>query len=296
MSVFGGLMLTNSGRNLEAKAQLGKTLKFKRIALGDGQITTESMITMTSLINEVLSVEIIGMQITKDNIVTITFYLTNQDLEKGFVWRELGVIAEDPDTKEEILYNYGNARANAEYISGANEQDILELKVSIDLIISNVENVTVSIDNSLVFATKQELNELNNAKVDKIEGKGLSTNDYTNEEKTKLANLSNYDDTQINQEINKKADIPRRKTLTLLSSNWTLNTTTNKYEYIIEDSNITENDFPDCALSEEEKKKISDLDQFTENGRLILTTSKQVTENINMTVVLIRTIAESEVE
>lgn len=89
---------------------------------------------------------------------------------------------------------------------------------------------------------------------------------------------------------------PKRKNITLLSSNWTLNTTTNKYEYIIEDSNITENDFPDCALSEEEKKKISDLDQFTENGRLILTTSKQVTENIKMTVVLIRTIAESEVE
>ena len=292
MSVFGGLMLTNSGRNLEAKAQLGKTLKFKRIALGDGQITTESMLTMTSLINEVLSAEITGIQILKDNIVTITFYLTNQDLEKGFVWRELGVIAEDPDTKEEILYNYGNARANAEYISGANEQDILELKVSIDLIISNVENVTVSIDNSLVFATKQELIELKDTKVDKEEGKRL----MTDEEGTKLANLSNYDDAQINQEINKKADTPRRKNLTLLSTNWILNETTNKYEYIIQDNSITENDFPDCALKEEDKKKISDLDQYTQNGSLVLTTSKQVTENINMTVVLIRTIAESEVE
>ena len=85
---------------------------------------------------------------------------------------------------------------------------------------------------------------------------------------------------------------PKRKILTLISSNWTLNTTNNKYEYIIEDSNITENDFPDCALSEEDKKKMSDLDQHTENGRLVLTTSKQLTENINITVVLIRTIAE----
>lgn len=89
---------------------------------------------------------------------------------------------------------------------------------------------------------------------------------------------------------------PRRKTLTLLSTNWTLNTTTNKYEYIIEDEKITENDFADCALSEEDKKKISDLDQRTENGRLVLTTSKQITENINMTVVLIRTVAEMGVE
>lgn len=274
MSVFGGLMLTNSGRNLEAKAQLGKALKFKRIALGDGQITTESMITRTSLINEVLSAEITGMQITKDNIVAITFYLTNQDLEKGFTWRELGVIAEDPDTKEEVLYNYGNARQNAEYICGANEQDILELKVSIDLIISNVENVTASIDNSLVFATKQELEQIKEQIEDVTTGKLQKEID------------------KIKENLNTKADTPRRKTLTLLSSNWTLNTTTNKYEYIIEDENITENDFADCLLSEEDKKKISDLDQHTENGRLILTTSKQVTENINMTVVLIRTVAE----
>ena len=96
----------------------------------------------------------------------------------------------------------------------------------------------------------------------------------------------------IKEDVKTKAETPRRKILTLLSTNWTLNTTTKKYEYIIEDSNITENDFPDCALSEEDKKKISDLDQHTENGRLILTTSKQITKNINMTVVLIRTIAE----
>ena len=39
-------------------------------------------------------------------------------------------------------------------------------------------------------------------KVDKIEGKGLSTNDFTNEEKAKLSNLENYDDTQIKLDIN----------------------------------------------------------------------------------------------
>ena len=34
-------------------------------------------------------------------------------------------------------------------------------------------------------------------KVDKITGKGLSTNDYTTTEKNKLAGLSNYDDTEV---------------------------------------------------------------------------------------------------
>lgn len=39
-------------------------------------------------------------------------------------------------------------------------------------------------------------------KVDKEEGKGLSSNDFTNEEKEKLSNLENYDDTQVKQNIN----------------------------------------------------------------------------------------------
>lgn len=42
-------------------------------------------------------------------------------------------------------------------------------------------------------------------KVDKEEGKGLSTNDYTDQEKEKLAGLSNYDDTQVREELAGKA-------------------------------------------------------------------------------------------
>lgn len=111
-----------------------------------------------------------------------------------------------------------------------------------------------------------------------------------------LLNLINDLQSALNETNANVLEItPRRKNLTLLSSNWTLNTTTQKYEYIIEDNTITEDDFPDCAFKEEDKKKLSDLDQYTEEGRLILTTSKQVTENINITVVLIRTV-ESEVE
>lgn len=38
-------------------------------------------------------------------------------------------------------------------------------------------------------------------KVDKVSGKGLSTNDYTTEEKTKLAGLSNYNDSEVRELI-----------------------------------------------------------------------------------------------
>ena len=42
---------------------------------------------------------------------------------------------------------------------------------------------------------------LNTNKVDKEEGKGLSTNDFTNELKTKLDSLENYNDTEIKKDI-----------------------------------------------------------------------------------------------
>ena len=52
------------------------------------------------------------------------------------------------------------------------------------------------------LALKSELDR----KVDKEEGKGLSSNDYTNAEKAKLAGLENYDDAQIKALIAGKAD------------------------------------------------------------------------------------------
>lgn len=44
------------------------------------------------------------------------------------------------------------------------------------------------------------------SKVDKVTGKGLSTNDYTTAEKNKLAGLENYNDSDIRNLINAKAD------------------------------------------------------------------------------------------
>lgn len=47
------------------------------------------------------------------------------------------------------------------------------------------------------YYTKAETDSKVSGKVDKITGKGLSTNDYTTTEKSKLASLSNYDDSEI---------------------------------------------------------------------------------------------------
>lgn len=56
------------------------------------------------------------------------------------------------------------------------------------------------------YYTEAEIDTKLNNKVDKVSGKGLSTNDYTTAEKNKLAGLSNYDDTSLKTLINGKAD------------------------------------------------------------------------------------------
>lgn len=62
--------------------------------------------------------------------------------------------------------------------------------------LGNVDN-TSDLAKPISTATQTALN----GKVNKESGKGLSTNDYTTEEKQKLAGLSNYDDSVIKAEI-----------------------------------------------------------------------------------------------
>lgn len=83
-----------------------------------------------------------------------------------------------------------------------------ELNTKLNEIQQQINNINASFENAIQAineheeAQTQQLNNLENNKVDKVEGKGLSANDFTNEEKEKLAGLSNYDDTEIKELAN----------------------------------------------------------------------------------------------
>lgn len=51
------------------------------------------------------------------------------------------------------------------------------------------------------YYTKSEIDTLLQGYVEKVSGKGLSTEDYTTAEKTKLAGLENYDDTALKARV-----------------------------------------------------------------------------------------------
>lgn len=90
----------------------------------------------------------------------------------------------DAKIDNEKVYLKGHAKAT--YMS-----DGRTVEDAINSVISG-SNVDLS-----DFVTKVELN----GKVDKVEGKQLSTEDFTTILKQKLEGLSNYDDTSIEQAV-----------------------------------------------------------------------------------------------
>ncbi|HYE80886.1 MAG TPA: phage tail protein [Clostridia bacterium] len=156
---FGGLILTNRGRNLQAKAQAGAQLNFTRIAVGDGELGGSSILDLNALIHEVKTLDITKFVVLTGGKAVCGGYLSNQDLATGFYWRELGLYATDPDLGE-ILYCYGNAGADAEYIPAGGGPDVVEKHIDIVSIVGNAPNVTATIDPSLVFATIPEVEAL----------------------------------------------------------------------------------------------------------------------------------------
>lgn len=63
------------------------------------------------------------------------------------------------------------------------------------------------------YAKKEDVDAALELKVDKVTGKGLSSNDYTDADKLKLTGLENYDDTQIRELIAGKANLQHKHTV-----------------------------------------------------------------------------------
>lgn len=78
-------------------------------------------------------------------------------------------------------------------------------KIDVDFI-DNTSNIDVSLTDYNDKEVRDDIEELKQAKVDKVEGKSLTTNDFTDADKNKLNSLENYDDTEVKRLINTKQD------------------------------------------------------------------------------------------
>lgn len=140
MSTFTLNSITVQGLNIIAKLVAGSQLEFTRIAVGDGAMPSDKTpLTVTDLTHKLFDVDINSVVNNDNGSATVKGVFSNTASETGFFYRELGLFAKDPDTKKEILYCYGNAAADAEWISPAGSSSVIEKEVSIITLIGNAE-------------------------------------------------------------------------------------------------------------------------------------------------------------
>lgn len=151
------LELTNAGHRLMLKSQGGTPIKFTRLIMGDGQLTTQNPQALTAILHEVYSIPIATGKIVDD------YFTTGGPFERSkvpaaFRWREFAIGAIDPD-QGEILYAYAYDYDEGEYIDPAAAGIFAEEEIRVNIFIGSA-TVTCSYNGSLVWATQQDLRDL----------------------------------------------------------------------------------------------------------------------------------------
>ena len=138
----------------------------------------------------------------------------NIEFEQGKVILVVSELPESGDSDKIYLVPNESSRTNDIYdeylwIAEQSKWEFLGNK-HVDVDLTNYytkEEVDELITPHVNAYTKQESDakyatiEVVNTKVDKVVGKQLSTEDYTSEEKEKLAGLSNYDDSEVKEDV-----------------------------------------------------------------------------------------------
>ena len=156
--MFPDTIITNAGKQMITESQNGATLKFTRVALGDGVLgDNEDELELTALKNEKLSVNISSFKDLGTGQFTLTFTIDNSQVEKGFWHREIGIMA-SVDGGTEKLYAYTNAGSAASFLYDKTTP-VQARTVKIDFVVGSAENVEIVVDKSIVYATQNDLSE-----------------------------------------------------------------------------------------------------------------------------------------
>ena len=190
--MLSGFFVTKKGKNLLAKTHDGANIELTRAEIGSGDIPEGQLVTeVTSLYGKVKELPLGEVKVGSGKEVCIPVQLTNKGVLTSFLFKEIGVYAIDPD-EGEILYLYGNTDVTGDVPDEVKSESESQVDYLFNLLlnIDNTTKVDVNVDNSLIYATLQNLSDMADTKVDKVSGKGLSTEDYTTAEKNKLAGIA----------------------------------------------------------------------------------------------------------
>ena len=158
---FTKLKLTTFGTTLETKWKQGKGVHFTRIAMGDGLIGSGSMINRTALVHERHSLRIDGVVATDDAAqAAVIATLDNKDLTEGFLYRELALMAQDPDTGQEGAYLYDNAGQECEFLDTQNSGVVIYERMKLLIRTEQTDSITFDASGNPLNITWAELEGL----------------------------------------------------------------------------------------------------------------------------------------
>jgi len=143
MSIIQGM--TNNGLKLLLMSQEGVEIEFTKLKVGDGYITNEEVSELEDLVNVVDEIGIETTNILEENgHISLVVNGKIQQVSKDFYFRELGLYAIHPDTKQEVLYAYLNKGDEAGLIPTISTRNAVQENVSMVVTIGNATNIVVN--------------------------------------------------------------------------------------------------------------------------------------------------------
>lgn len=148
MADFSNLTTTLAGKALISGDLSGRVLSFTKMQAGDGTITDDTAIPpLTAPVSPKADMPITKVTDNGDGTVTLTAVISSANVETGFDFRELGIMA-TLDGANETMFCYSNAYNEYDYIPGAGEASQVINSVTLTIIVDTNATVTCVIGDS----------------------------------------------------------------------------------------------------------------------------------------------------
>lgn len=138
-----------------------KSVTFSAIQLGSGDAPNADLSLVTELahVEKTLSIAAISR---KGPEVTCTAKLDYTEITTDFQWKEVALVAKDPDTQADVLICYGNAEGYGDWVTSGLAATAKNINITV--LVSTDVNVTATIDNTKTYA----LIDLTNVSADNL--------------------------------------------------------------------------------------------------------------------------------
>ena len=163
---FKHVILTNKSREFITKIITeNKQMRFTKAEVGDGQVTSDNLQDLTSLINFKQEAEIVSVRRNEaEAVVDIRFNSGN--VVDGFALREIGLYAQMDD--EEVLYAYLNAGDKYDFVAPTINGQAFSQNIQLVISVGDASNVEVVFNDLNITDGSITINMLDDSVKDKI--------------------------------------------------------------------------------------------------------------------------------